>query len=174
MNNTSITKFRWSQKTDSILNKLGIFTIADFEGVSLKALKTTGISEKTIKQIEDICKVHNIKTKETSYSAYNVIYEYEYEETRKIPMSVYKKGVGNYKAIDLDISLYSIGSTYIATSETDVEKYIKEECEINGYTYKSMKVLDVMLLTDSCTEIGNRTHKWIKTIESREVFENND
>ena len=66
MNNTSITKFRWSQKTDSILNKLGIFTIADFEGVSLKALKTMGIPEKTIKQIEDICKVHNIKTKESN------------------------------------------------------------------------------------------------------------
>ena len=172
MNNTSITKFRWSQKTDSILNKLGIFTIADFEGVSLKALKTMGIPEKTIKQIEDICKVHNIKTKETSYSAYNVIYEYE--ETRKIPMSVYKKGVGNYKTIDLDVTLYSIESTYIATSETDIEKHIKEECEINGYTYKSMKVLDVTLLTDSCIDIGSHTRKYIETVESREVLENND
>lgn len=72
MNNTSITKFRWSQKTDSILNKLGIFTIADFEGVSLKALKEMGIPEKTIKQIEDICKVHNIKTKETDLRVYRI------------------------------------------------------------------------------------------------------
>jgi hypothetical protein len=66
MNNISITKFRWSQKIDSILNRLGIFTIADFEGVSLKALKEMGIPEKTIKQIEDICKVHNIMTKESN------------------------------------------------------------------------------------------------------------
>ena len=79
MNNTSITKFRWSQKTDSILNKLGIFTIADFEGVSLKALKTMGIPEKTIKQIEDICKVHNIKTKESnSLKGYWFEYHFRY------------------------------------------------------------------------------------------------
>ena len=89
MNNTSITKFRWSQKTDSILNKLGIFTIADFEGISLKALKEMGIAEKTIKQIEDICKVHNIMTKEMN-SQYNIYefsfrhndYEYPYDEPR--------------------------------------------------------------------------------------------
>lgn len=72
MNNTSITKFRWSQKTDSILYKLGIFTIADFEGVSLKALKEMGIPEKTIKQIEDICKVHNITLKDYNLKVYRV------------------------------------------------------------------------------------------------------
>ena len=77
MNNTSITKFRWSQKTDNILNKLGIFTIADFEGISLKALKEMGIPEKTIKQIEDICKVHNIMTKETELMLYTIEFEYE-------------------------------------------------------------------------------------------------
>lgn len=48
MNNTSITKFRWSQKTYSILNKLGIFTIADFEGISLKVLKEMGIPKKLL------------------------------------------------------------------------------------------------------------------------------
>ena len=167
-----IKRFNWSQKTYSILYKLGIIDTEDFEGISLKALKEMGIPEKTIKQIEDICKVHNIETKETSYSIYKVVYEYE--ETRKIPISVSVKGIGNYKTMDIDITLYSIESTYVATSETDIEKHIKEECEINGYTYKSMKVLDVILLTDSCIDIGSHTRKYIKTIESREVLENND
>ena len=167
-----IKRFNWSQKTYSILYKLGIIDTEDFEGISLKALKEMGIPEKTIKQIEDICKVHNIETKETSYSIYKVVYEYE--ETRKIPISVSVKGIGNYKTMDIDITLYSIESTYVATSETDIEKRIKEECEINGYTYKSMKVLDVILLTDSCIDIGSHTRKYIKTIQSREVLENND
>lgn len=61
-----IKRFNWSQKTYSILYKLGIMDIEDFEGISLKALKEMGIPEKTIKQIEDICKVHNIQTKEIS------------------------------------------------------------------------------------------------------------
>ena len=133
-----IKRFNWSQKTYSILYKLGVIDTEDFEGISLKALKEMGIPEKTIKQIEDICKVHNIETKETSYSIYKVVYEYE--EIRKIPISVSVKGIGNYKTTDIDITLYSIESTYVATSETDIEKHIKEECEINGYTYKSMKV----------------------------------
>lgn len=167
-----IKRFNWSQKTYSMLYKLGIIDTEDFEGISLKALKEMGIPEKTIKQIEDICKVHNIETKETSCSIYKVVYEYE--ETRKIPMSAHVKGIGNYKTMDLNTTLYSIESTYVATSETDIEKHIKEECEINGYTYKSMKVLDVTLLTDSCIDIGSHTRKYIKTIESREVLENND
>lgn len=72
MNNISITKFRWSQKTNSILYKLGIFTIGDFNGVSIKALKEMGIPNKTIKQIEDICKVHNIETKDNELRVYRV------------------------------------------------------------------------------------------------------
>ena len=169
MNSISIAKFAWSQKTDSILNKLGIFTIADFEGVSLKALKEMGRPEKTIKQIEDICKVHDIKTKETSCSAYKVVYEYEF--TKEISGMKAIKGVGTFDTLDIDVSLYSITSTYIATSKDAIEKYIKEECALHGYVYKSMKVIDVMLLTDNCVEIGPHAHKYIKTIKSdkREV-----
>lgn len=169
MNNTSITKFRWSQKTNSILNKLDIFTVADFEGISLKALTEMGIPEKTIKQIEDICKVHNIEIKETSYSAYKVTYEYEY--TKEILGSKSVKGVDIFDTTNIDTSLYSITSTYVATSEDAIEKYIKEECTINGYDYKSMKILDVMLLTDNCIDVGSHNRKYIKTIKSdrREV-----
>ena len=169
MNNTSITKFRWSQKTDSILNKLGIFTIADFEGISLKALKEMGIPEKTIKQIEDICKVHNIETKETSFSAYKVVYEYEF--TKEMSGMKAVKGVGIFDTTNIDVSLYSITSTYIATSEDAIEKYIKEECTLHGYVYKSMKIIDVMLLTDNCIDVGSHNRKYIKTIKSdrREV-----
>ena len=164
MNNISITKFRWSQKTGSILNKLGIFTITDFEGVSLKALKEMGIPEKTIKQIEDICKIHNIETKETSYSAYKVVYEYEF--TKEISGIKAVKGVGTFDTIDIDVSLYSITSTYIAISEDAIEKHIKEECALHGYVYKSMKIIDVMLLTDNCIDIGSHNRKYIKTIKS--------
>lgn len=67
-----IKRFNWSQKTYSILYKLGIIDTEDFEGISLKALKEMGIPEKTIKQIEDICKVHNIKTKDTGLKIFRV------------------------------------------------------------------------------------------------------
>ena len=62
----------------------------------------------------------------------------------------------------------------VTLSEDAIEKYIKEECTLHGYVYKSMKIIDVMLLTDNCIDIGSHTRKYIKTIESREVLENND
>lgn len=87
-----IKRFNWSQKTYSKLYRLGILDTEDFEGVSIKALKEMGIPEKTIKQIEDICKVHNIETKEiketiTQYSIYEFSfryndYEFPYDEPR--------------------------------------------------------------------------------------------
>ena len=42
---------------------------------------------------------------------------------------------------------------------------------LHGYVYKSMKIIDVMLLTDNCIDVGSHNRKYIKTIKSdrREV-----
>lgn len=136
MNNTNITKFRWSQKTDSILNKLGIFTIADFEGISLKALKEMGIPEKTIKQIEDICKVHNIETKETDLAIYHI--EFIYRETHKTPLFD--------KLITNDVIL---SAKYIASNPDSIKEDIIDYCNENNYTFKEFKVKEIELISNA-------------------------
>ena len=64
--NKHISQFNWSNKTNTKLINLGINTIEDFNDISIEALKEMGIPKTVVKQIENICKVHNIKTKETS------------------------------------------------------------------------------------------------------------
>ena len=66
--NKHISQFNWSNKTNTKLMNLGINTIENFNNVSIKALEEIGIPKTVIKQIKDICKVHNIKTKETEYT----------------------------------------------------------------------------------------------------------
>ena len=136
MNNTSITKFRWSQKTDSILNKLGIFTIADFEGVSLKALKEMGIPEKTIKQIEDICKVHNIKTKDTDLAIYYV--EFTYRQTLMTPI------INEMTTTEITMS-----AKYIASNTDSIKEDIVDYCNENNYLFKDFKVKEIELISDA-------------------------
>jgi len=136
MNNTSITKFRWSQKTDSILNKLGIFTIADFEGIALKALKETGIPEKTIKQIEDICKVHNIETKETDLAIYYV--EFTYRQTLMTPI------INEMTTTEITMS-----AKYIASNTDSIKEDIIDYCNENNYLFKDFKVKEIELISDA-------------------------
>lgn len=136
MNNTSITKFRWSQKTDSILNKLGIFTIADFEGISLKALKEMGIPEKTIKQIEDICKVHNIKTKDTDLAIYYV--EFTYRQTRMTPV-----------INEINTTEITLSAKYIASNTDSIKEDIVDYCNENNYLFKDFKVKEIELISDA-------------------------
>lgn len=136
MNNTSITKFRWSQKTDSILNKLGIFTIADFEGISLKALEDMGISKKTIKQIEDICKVHNIETKETDLAIYHV--EFTYQESHITP--VFNKSITNEVILS---------AKYIASNPDSIKEDIIDYCNENNYIFKEFKIKEIELISNA-------------------------
>ena len=136
MNNTSITKFRWSQKTNSILNNLGIFTIADFEGVSLKALKNVNIPEKTIKQIEDICKVHNIQTKETDLAIYYV--EFTYQQTLMTPV-----------INEINTTEITLSAKYIASNTDSIKEDIIDYCNDNNYLFKDFKVKEIELITDA-------------------------
>ena len=160
MNNTSITKFRWSQKTDSILNKLGIFTIADFEGISLKALKEMGIPEKTIKQIEDICKVHNIKTKETELMLYTIEFDYERKVNLPAPQDIYVK-------------VNKMTCKYIATDIESIKNDILQYCEDNEYLCTDFTVVTIQLLPDTYRintfELVNTGISFYRTIKKGET-----
>ena len=131
-----IKRFNWSQKTYSILYKLGIIDTEDFEGVSLKALKEMGIPEKTIKQIEDICKVHNIETKETDLAIYHV--EFTYRETHKTPLFD--------KLITNDVTL---SAKYIASNPDSIKEDIIDYCNENNYTFKEFKIKEIELISNA-------------------------
>ena len=70
--NKHISQFNWSNKTNTKLINLGINTIEDFNGISIKALEEVGIPKTVIKQITDICKVHNIMIKNIELKIYRV------------------------------------------------------------------------------------------------------
>lgn len=167
--NKSIIQFNWSEKTNAKLFNLGIRNIEDFEGVSIKALQNLKIPKKIIHQIEDICKTHNIKTKETEFSIYRVTYEYEYTRETSAVKNI-KDGV-TYNTIFIETGLYSVTTNYVANSLDAVEKYIKEECKINGYEYKRISELEISSLLDDCTNVGLPMHVYIKPIKvtTREV-----
>ena len=160
--NKSIIQFNWSEKTNTKLFNLGIRNIEDFEGISIKALHNLKIPKKIIQQIEDICKIHNIKTKETDFSVFRVTYEYEY--TKKTPAIKTISNGDSYDVTFIETGLYSTTSNYVATSLDTIIEYIKEECKIRGYVYKHVSFIEQTLLSDACTDIGSHEYKYIGPI----------
>lgn len=161
--NKSITQFNWSNKTNNILFNLGIRTIDDFEGISIKALMSLDIPLKIITQIEHICNVHNIKTKETDLVIYTI--EFEYEHTVKFSSYHNVSSKDRIRKHKRHTNLYKRTGRYIASNTDSIKEDVLQYCKENNYVFTNFKVIDIQLISDAYL-IDDFKYEFIRTIDT--------